>query len=83
METLRFSGKSTPIIQRTELCNRDQPIYSDPCGANLQAHSGLKHAYTDFRWLATRYGGRRDDVYLFTDMAVMLDGIARKAAAPS
>ena len=23
-----------------------------------------------------------DDVYLFTDMAVMIDGIARKAASP-
>jgi hypothetical protein len=25
---------------------------------------------------------RRDDVYLFTDMAVMIDGIARKAGSP-
>jgi uncharacterized protein (DUF302 family) len=39
-------------------------------------------SYPDFRWLATRYGARRDDVYLFTDMAVMIDGIARKAASP-
>jgi uncharacterized protein (DUF302 family) len=39
-------------------------------------------SYTDFRWLATRYGARRDDVHLFTDMAVMIDGIARKAASP-
>ena len=39
-------------------------------------------SYTDFRWLATRYGARRDDEYLFTDMAVMIDGIARKAASP-
>ncbi len=39
-------------------------------------------SYTDFRWLATRYGARRDDVCLFTDMAVMIDGIARKAASP-
>jgi uncharacterized protein (DUF302 family) len=39
-------------------------------------------SYTDFRWLATRYGARREDVYLFTDMAVMIDGIARKAASP-
>jgi uncharacterized protein (DUF302 family) len=31
-------------------------------------------SYTDFRWLATRYGAPRDDVYLFTDMAVMIDG---------
>ena len=33
-------------------------------------------------WLAARYGARRDDVYLFTDMAVMIDVIARKAASP-
>jgi uncharacterized protein (DUF302 family) len=39
-------------------------------------------SYTDFRWLATRYGARRDEVYLFTHMAVMIDGIARKAASP-
>ena len=39
-------------------------------------------SYTDFRWLATRYGARRDDVYLFTDMAVMIDGIARKGGSP-
>ena len=39
-------------------------------------------SYTDFRWLATRYGARHDDVYLFTDMAVMIDGIARKAGSP-
>ena len=39
-------------------------------------------SYTDFRWLATRYGARRDDVCLFSDMAVMIDGIARKAASP-
>ena len=39
-------------------------------------------SYTDFRWLATRYGAQRDDVCLFTDMAVMIDGIARKAGSP-
>ena len=39
-------------------------------------------SYTDFRWLAMRYGARRDDVSLFTDMAVMFDGIARKARSP-
>ena len=39
-------------------------------------------SYTDFRWLATRYGAGRDDAYLFTDMAVMIDGIARKAGSP-
>ena len=39
-------------------------------------------SYTDFRWLATRYRARRDNVCLFTDMAVMVDGIARKAGSP-
>ena len=39
-------------------------------------------SYTDFRWLAARYGARRDDVCLFSDMAVMIDGIARKAGSP-
>ena len=39
-------------------------------------------SYTDFRWLAARYGARRDDVFLFTDMAVMIDGIARKGGSP-
>jgi uncharacterized protein (DUF302 family) len=39
-------------------------------------------SYTDFRWLATRYGARRDDVCLFSDMAVMIDGIVRKAGSP-
>jgi len=39
-------------------------------------------SYTDFRWLATRYGAQRDDLCLFTDVAVMIDGIARKAGSP-
>jgi uncharacterized protein (DUF302 family) len=39
-------------------------------------------SYTDFRWLAARYGARREDVCLFSDMAVMIDGIARKAGSP-
>ena len=39
-------------------------------------------SYTDFRWLATRYGARRDDLCLFIDMAVMIDGIVRKAGSP-
>ena len=39
-------------------------------------------SYTDFRWLATRYGALSADVCLFTDMAVMIDAIARKAASP-
>jgi uncharacterized protein (DUF302 family) len=39
-------------------------------------------SYTDFRWLATRYGAGPDDVCLFTDMAAMIDGVARKAGSP-
>jgi uncharacterized protein (DUF302 family) len=39
-------------------------------------------SYTDFRWLATRYGVPRDDAYVFTDTAVMIDGIVRKAGSP-
>ena len=39
-------------------------------------------SYTDFRWLATRYGAWHDDVCLFTDMAAMIDGIVRKAGSP-
>ena len=39
-------------------------------------------SYTDCRWLATRYAARPDDVRLFSDTAVMIDGIAPKAAAP-
>jgi uncharacterized protein (DUF302 family) len=50
-------------------------IWQDETGQTCLSH-------TDFRWLATRYGARRDDVYLFTDMAVMIDGIVRKAAEP-
>jgi len=39
-------------------------------------------SYTDFRWLAMRYGVRHDDVCLFTNMAVTIDGITRKAGLP-
>jgi uncharacterized protein (DUF302 family) len=39
-------------------------------------------SYTDFRWLAKRYGAGPEEVRLITDMAVMIDGIARKAASP-
>jgi uncharacterized protein (DUF302 family) len=39
-------------------------------------------SYTDFRWLATRYGVRGDEECLFTDVAVTIDGIARKAGSP-
>ena len=39
-------------------------------------------SYVDFRWLAKRYGAGPEEVRLITDMAVMIDGIARKAASP-
>ena len=39
-------------------------------------------SYTDFRWLATRYGAQRADACLFSDIAVMIDGIVRKAGSP-
>ena len=38
--------------------------------------------YIDFRWLAKRYGAGPEEVCLITDIAVMIDGIARKAASP-
>ncbi len=48
-----------------------------------QDATGQTHlSCTDFRWLATRYRVRRDDLCLFIDMAVMIDGIVRKAASP-
>jgi uncharacterized protein (DUF302 family) len=39
-------------------------------------------SYVDFRWLAKRYEARPEEVRLVTDIAVMIDGIARKAASP-
>jgi len=39
-------------------------------------------SYIDFRWLAKRYGAGPEEVCLITDIAVMIDGIARKAASP-
>jgi len=39
-------------------------------------------SYVDFRWLAKRYGAGAEEVRLITDIAVMIDGIARKAASP-
>ena len=39
-------------------------------------------SYVDFRWLAQRYGAGPEEVSLVTDMAVMIDGIARKAGLP-
>lgn len=39
-------------------------------------------SYIDFRWLAKRYGAGPEEARLITDLAVMIDGIARKAASP-
>ena len=39
-------------------------------------------SYIDFRWLAKRYGAGPEEVRLITDMAVMIDGIVRKAGSP-
>jgi uncharacterized protein (DUF302 family) len=39
-------------------------------------------SYTDFRWLAKRYGAGPEEVRLIRDMAVMIDGITRKARSP-
>ncbi len=38
--------------------------------------------YIDFRWIAKRYGAGPEEVCLITDIAVMIDGIARKAGSP-
>jgi uncharacterized protein (DUF302 family) len=47
-----------------------------------QDAGGTWLSYVDFRWLAKRYGAGPEEVCLITDMAVMIDGIARKAASP-
>jgi uncharacterized protein (DUF302 family) len=39
-------------------------------------------SHVDFRWLAKRYAAGPEEVRLITDLAVMIDGIARKAASP-
>jgi len=39
-------------------------------------------SYVDFRSLAKRYGAGPEEECLITDIAVMIDGIARKAASP-
>ena len=39
-------------------------------------------SYVDFRWLGKRYGAATEEMCLITDMAVMFDGIARKAGSP-
>lgn len=38
-------------------------------------------SYVDFRWLAKRYGAGPEEG-IITHMAVMIDGIARKATSP-
>ena len=47
-----------------------------------QDAGGTWLSYIDFRWLAKRYGAGPEEVRLITDMAVMIDGIARKAGSP-
>jgi len=47
-----------------------------------QDAGGTWLSYVDFRWLAKRYGAGPEEARLITDMAVMIDGIARKAASP-
>jgi uncharacterized protein (DUF302 family) len=39
-------------------------------------------SYVDFRWLGKRYAAAAEEMRLITDMAVMFDGIARKAGSP-
>jgi uncharacterized protein (DUF302 family) len=39
-------------------------------------------SYVDFRWLAKRYGAESEELRVINDMAVMIDGLARKAASP-
>jgi uncharacterized protein (DUF302 family) len=47
-----------------------------------QDAGGTWLSYVDFRWLGKRYGAGPEEVRLVTDVAVMIDGIARKAASP-
>jgi uncharacterized protein (DUF302 family) len=47
-----------------------------------QDDAGTWLSYIDFRWLADRYRAGPEEVRLITDLAVMIDGIARKAASP-
>jgi uncharacterized protein (DUF302 family) len=47
-----------------------------------QDADGTWLSYIDFRWLAKRYEAGPEVVRLITDMAVMIDGIARKAGSP-
>jgi uncharacterized protein (DUF302 family) len=47
-----------------------------------QAAGATRLSYVDLRWLAKRYGAEPEEARLIADMAVMIDGIARKAASP-
>jgi len=47
-----------------------------------QDAGGTWLSYIDFRWLAKRYEAGPEEVRLITDIAVMIDGIARKAGSP-
>jgi uncharacterized protein (DUF302 family) len=47
-----------------------------------QDAGGTWLSYIDFRWLAKRYRAGPEETCLITDIAVMIDGIARKAASP-
>jgi uncharacterized protein (DUF302 family) len=47
-----------------------------------QDAGGTWLSYIDFRWLAKRYGAGPEQVCLITDIAVMIDGIVRKAGSP-
>ena len=44
--------------------------------------AGTWLSYVDFRWLAKRYGAGPEEARLITDMAVMIDGMVRKAGSP-
>ena len=71
--------RQAALVKMLRLIALDLPfrvlIWQDARGRNWVS-------YNDFRWLARRYGSAPDDVCLFTDMAVMIDGIARKATSP-
>ena len=47
-----------------------------------QEAGGTWLSYVDFRSLAKRYEAGPEEVRVITDVAVMIDGIARKAASP-
>ena len=47
-----------------------------------QDAGGTWLSYYDCQWLAKRYGAGPEEARLITDLAVMIDGIARKAGSP-